>query len=167
MQMVYLVWATRLSSADSAYADSVLLPLLSTEALTFHSGTPALDSIGKARLIGDLPAARRHLNVCLYEAHNCSRCEKCLRRMLALDVVGVLQQFGDVFDLGRFARARSWYIGYVLTYAPRKEPLRELASAMQATGYLGQWGFVHRARWWLERVRGVVRRRLRLPVDKF
>jgi hypothetical protein len=160
------VWAARFSSADSAYADPILLPLLSTEALTFHSGTPALDSVGKTKLIAELPVARRHLNVCLYGGHNCSRCEKCLRRMLALDVVGVLEDFKDVFDLAAFARARSWYVGYVLTYASRKEPLRELASAMRDTGYIGSWEFTHRAHWWAERARRSARRRLGLPVDR-
>ena len=161
------VWATRFSSAYCAYADPVLLPLLSTEALTFHSGTPALDSVGKTRLIAELPVARRHLNVCLYEGHNCSRCEKCLRRMLALDVVGALQEFDEVFDLEAFARARSWYVGNVLTYAPRKEPLRELAEAMRSTGYLRRRECAYRARWWAERIRRSLHRRLGLAADRF
>lgn len=161
------VWATRFSSADSAYADPVLLPLLSSEALEYHSGTPTLDSVGKTRLIANLPAAQHHLNVCLYEAHNCSRCEKCLRRMLALDVVGALQKFNNVFDLEAFAQARSWYVGYVLSYASRKQPLRELAEAMRTTGYLGSQEFTYRARWWARRVRSMARRRLSLSIDKF
>ncbi|MCW5556038.1 MAG: hypothetical protein KIS67_28255 [Verrucomicrobiae bacterium] len=161
------LWATRCSSADSAYLDSVLLPLLSTEALTFHSGTPALDSVSKARLIAGLPVAHRHLNVCLYEGHNCSRCEKCLRRMLTLDVVGALQAFSDVFDLEAYADARSWYIGYVLTYASRQAPLQELADAMRATGFVRSADFAHRAGWWSERARRALRRRCGLAVDRF
>lgn len=161
------LWATRFSSADSAYADAVLLPLLSTEALTFQSGTPALDSIGKARLITGLPAARHHLNVCLYEGHNCSRCEKCLRRMLALDVVGGLQEFREVFDVESFRRARLWYIGYVLTYASRKEPLRELADAMRASNYSGSHGLIPRARWWIERLRRAALHRLGISLQRF
>ena len=161
------IWAAKFSSADSAYADLVLLPLLSTEALTFHSGTPALDSVGKTRLIADMPSAQRHLDVCLFEGHNCSRCEKCLRRMLALDIVGALQKFTLVFDLERFAQVRSWYVGYVLTYSSRKESLRELADAMRRTHYAGAHQTAYRACWWIERLRRWIRRRLRLPVDKF
>ncbi len=161
------VWMTKLSPADSAYGDAVLLPLLSTEAMTFHSGTPSLDSIAKTRMISTYPPARRHLQVCLYEARNCSRCEKCLRRQLALDVAGGLQHFQKVFDLRQFFRARSWYIGYVLTYAAQNEPLRELATAMRAADYARYPEVTYRLRWWFHRLWRWLRRKCRRSVDRF
>ncbi len=161
------IWAAHFTSTYSGYGDQVILPLLSSEALTFHSGTPALDSVAKTKLIAGLPLARRHLNVCLFEAHNCSRCEKCLRRMLALDLVGALEEFSDVFDLQRFIRARRWYVGYVMAYASPGEPLQEMADAIRATNYTASSELTHRARWWIERLRRSVRQRLGLVVDRF
>ena len=50
----------------------------------------------KVAAIAGMDLARRHLRVC-YEnrngAYNCGRCEKCVRTMVALEVVGVLDQF--------------------------------------------------------------------------
>lgn len=161
------VWSTSCSAAYSGYSDPITLPLLSTEAFAFHSGTPALDSIGKTRLIADMPVAHRHLNVCLYEGENCSRCEKCLRRMLALDLVGALHKFTDIFDVPTYHRLRAWYVGYVLTYASAKVPLRELRDAMRATKYGEGQTLVCKLRWFCERARRFARRRLGLAIDKF
>jgi hypothetical protein len=53
----------------------------------------------KVEAIAGMELARRHLRVC-YEnrngAYNCGRCEKCVRTMVALEVVGVLDQFGTM-----------------------------------------------------------------------
>jgi hypothetical protein len=161
------IWDTSFSAEFSGYSDPVVLPLLSTEAFAFHSGTPALDSIGKAKLIADMPAAHRHLNVCLYEAENCSRCEKCLRRMLALDIIGALHKFAHVFDLPTYYQLRAWYIGYVLSYASEKVPLRELRDAMRVTKYGAGQELACKVRWFVARTRRMMRRRLGLAIEKF
>lgn len=53
----------------------------------------------KVEAIAGMELARRHLRVC-YEnrngAYNCGRCEKCVRTMVALEVVGVLDRFGTM-----------------------------------------------------------------------
>jgi hypothetical protein len=53
----------------------------------------------KVEAIAGMALARRHLRVC-YEnrngAYNCGRCEKCVRTIVALEVVGVLDRFGTM-----------------------------------------------------------------------
>ena len=55
---------------------------------------------GKVRAIADHPMVRRHLRVCFSpktETGNCSRCEKCIRTMIALALCGRLDDC-ETFD---------------------------------------------------------------------
>jgi len=47
-------------------------------------------------LLASQPAAQAHLRVCLVNwdgSYNCGRCEKCLRTMVAMEALGVLDRF--------------------------------------------------------------------------
>ena len=116
---------TAVGPSDSAYYDSISLPLLSTERLRFVSANRTLNSVQKAQLVSDFPPAWRHLNVCLYHEENCSVCEKCLRRMLAFDILGTLPRYSAVLSSALFAARREWYIGYVLACGNIKAHYRE------------------------------------------
>ena len=68
----------------------------------------------------DLPGVERWLNVCWFdhpEGRNCSRCPKCRRTMLTLEVVGELERFSGAFDLEIWQRDRSVYLKQL--YGPR------------------------------------------------
>ncbi|NQU11400.1 hypothetical protein HQ590_11450 [bacterium] len=71
----------------------VLDPLWSTESLTFiHDGCEAR-RVDKTRLIAEHPVALETLRVCFHNpenAYNCGCCEKCLRTMMGLHIVGAL-----------------------------------------------------------------------------
>jgi hypothetical protein len=70
-------------------------PLLSSESLrVVHDGAWASRS-DKIRAISVWPATHSHLRVCIpgIDARNCCRCEKCLRTMTALEMIGVLKAF--------------------------------------------------------------------------
>ncbi len=73
----------------------LLAPLWSSEALEFvHDGCEATRPM-KAALISESEIALRSLRVCFVnpgEAYNCGRCEKCLRTMIALRAVGMLER---------------------------------------------------------------------------
>jgi hypothetical protein len=69
----------------------------------WSSGRMQIEHVGaertreqKVEAIAVMELARRHLRVC-YEnrngAYNCGRCEKCVRTMVALEVMGVLDSF--------------------------------------------------------------------------
>jgi hypothetical protein len=71
----------------------VLDPLRSTETCEFiHDGCGAT-RIDKVALISQSDVALQNLRVCYHNydgAYNCGRCEKCLRTMINLEVVGAL-----------------------------------------------------------------------------
>ena len=60
-----------------------------------HDGA-ALSRVAKIRSLAESPTARRTLRVCWQNpagAYNCGRCEKCLRTMVTLEILGVRDQF--------------------------------------------------------------------------
>ncbi len=89
-------------------------PLWSSSTIEFVHADPDIDRLAKVQAIAADPLVRRHLRVCWLERgprHNCSRCEKCMLTMLALETVGArlaCETFEpvDLLDLVR-TRARS------------------------------------------------------------
>jgi hypothetical protein len=85
-------------------------PLWSTEALEFiHDGCEAT-RIQKAALIAQSDVALKSLRVCFESAnnaYNCGYCEKCIRTMINLHIVGALDQcttFNTRLDPKRISR---------------------------------------------------------------
>ena len=103
---------------DIAKIDDFVLPQICTESFTALSEGSRCSRAQKTMEICSDPLVRKYLNVCNGHetiAKNCSMCYKCQRTMLALDILGVLDKFSDVFDLDKFSsRQRSRYIAVVL-----------------------------------------------------
>ncbi|MCG5496050.1 hypothetical protein [Ectothiorhodospira variabilis] len=95
-----------------AHADLVLLPLMSTEKVDMTSVGSQYDRVEKTARILDLEETRRSLDVCVMSKHrgNCSRCGKCLRTMLTLEVLGRLEEFSLIFDLDIYRRHRNHFL---------------------------------------------------------
>ncbi|HET6631265.1 MAG TPA: hypothetical protein VFG73_00975 [Rhodanobacteraceae bacterium] len=86
----------------------LLDPCWSTEALTLvHDGCDAARS-EKLRAVARVPGALESLRVCWQDdGYNCGRCEKCLRTMLALRLLGLRSDsFPPLRDLAPIRRLR-------------------------------------------------------------
>jgi hypothetical protein len=88
----------------------LLDPLWSTEQVELvHDGCEA-SRIDKLAVLSHDDVARRHLRVCFQNRagrYNCGECEKCLRTMVALRALGVLEAFStfpDAIDPRSLAR---------------------------------------------------------------
>lgn len=125
--------------ADIAKLDPVVLPLISSERLSVAQSGVEYTRVTKTRLIADLPAARRHLNVCIarHTVPNCSRCEKCCRTMFALERLGKLDAFAEVFDLSHWHAERASYVGVeLLNWNRRRNAFsQEQRDLARETGY--------------------------------
>ena len=79
--------------------------LMSTEGLEILLEGSQHTRMEKTIMVANYEPAHRFMNVCVKDATkdetavNCSRCFKCVRTMKALDVIGKLDDFGDVFDI--------------------------------------------------------------------
>lgn len=100
---------------DMTLADPILLPALSTERTELAAVGSEYTRVEKTRRIARMPLARTALDVCIMDGHgNCTRCEKCLRTALTLELLGELPAFSARFDLTEYARRRDGFLAHVL-----------------------------------------------------
>jgi len=101
----------------TSVAEAYLSPLLSTNGMEIVTdGSQYYRTEKTERIVGYKPA-QRLLNVCVNHwgestsAANCGRCTKCKRTLLALDVMGKLDEFDKVFDIVDYRKNRRkyWY----------------------------------------------------------
>jgi hypothetical protein len=121
---------------DVGYADSIILPLLSTETTECISSGGQHTRFEKTRLVSRFVPSRTALDVCVNPAHarliNCSRCWKCLRTQLTLEAIGALGSYRAVFDLESYRNLRTLYISLVLK--SQDSLLREVRQGMAEEG---------------------------------
>lgn len=90
-----------------------------TESFQMHSHGVHETRMDKTEYLANQPIVRQYLNVCLHQNHggpvvNCTNCEKCIRTATALDILGVLSAFNQVFDIDYFRRNRARLYGEVV-----------------------------------------------------
>lgn len=97
-----------------AYADPILIPLLSTENIDFISHGCQYTRIEKTKKIMHMDLVKKHLDVCVNHKYangsskklNCGKCWKCHRTMLVLDFYNLLEEYEQVFDHIRYFKRR-------------------------------------------------------------
>ena len=96
---------------DIAYADPILLPLLSTECMTAMSADAHLSRVDKTLFVSQIELSHKYLDVCAAPGvGNCSACWKCRRTMLTLHFAGLLDRYDMVFDIPLFQSNLNSYI---------------------------------------------------------
>lgn len=106
----YALAGFRLSAADLAHFETFVLDTLSTGTLKFYSTGSEVSRLDKVRTLVDYAPSHRYLNVCNTRRRNCGVCVKCLRTLYALDILGALDRYGEVFDLDRYRRRHSRHL---------------------------------------------------------
>ena len=142
----------RFDKGQTGYYESVLAPLLSTESTEIIIANPDMSRIDKTRAIADNPLVQKYLYVCwkelianrwphskiaaIKDAHvNCSRCDKCKRTLLALDLMGKLPSYQSVFDLDYWASTKDAYIAKVIYRKDESAFYKDLYNLMQEKNY--------------------------------
>lgn len=121
-----------------AEADVAALPLFSTSALTLRSVGSSSTRVQKTLSLVDIPATYEGLDVCISPGKNntnCSRCWKCHRTMLTLDIAEVLDRYSKVFNLKLWARARQDAWNYAVEKAPISKLEKEVVDFGHSRGY--------------------------------
>jgi hypothetical protein len=104
---------------DISLAGAMLFPLLSTPGLTLESTSSGKSRIERTLALVGLPYSR-YLDVCIDadsdRTTNCSRCWKCMRTMLTLEIAGRLDDFvPEVFVREPYDARRSQYYGELMS----------------------------------------------------
>ena len=101
--------------------DVYTLDMLSTNDTKFYLAGEIYSRVDKTGIVSTHPLSYEYLNVCGVAEKNCSRCHKCQRTLVTLDVLGKLDLYEKVFDLDDYRAHRSKYFGLILS--GRKEDL--------------------------------------------
>ena len=128
----------KLNDRGTADYDILLLSMLSTESTTFYSSAAQYTRVERTNLIVDYSPSYEYLNVCTRasatgEVENCSTCNKCLRTQLTLESLQKLPLYEDVFDLRKYRRKRTNYIGRVLSERKSNMLSKEIYELMRQT----------------------------------
>ena len=88
--------------------DRWLVPLLSTDNLQFYlSDAKGSGRFDKTKLLCQYPPSYDNLHVCWDSEGNCGHCGKCIRTLLALDILGELDKYKNSFDLEAYHKNRT------------------------------------------------------------
>lgn len=108
----------RSDKKDNAHYDTLLGTFLSTTKTKFIITELNKNRVEKTRFISENPLAQKYLYVCAADVYNekydkgyckdtapnCSECDKCMRTMLTLDLLGALDKFKFRFDLNKYMK---------------------------------------------------------------
>jgi hypothetical protein len=122
---------------DLASIDPLLLPMLSTPQLRLLSVGGSMTRVEKTRGIAEWPVAQQMLLVCTRAVPNCGRCKKCLRTLLTLELLGVVEEFSGCFDLNAYGAERAGFVAEVL--ASDDFMLQELRNLALEEGMFPSW----------------------------
>jgi hypothetical protein len=124
-------------SDDIGYADSYLLPLLSTETTQCLSSGGEYTRFEKTAIVAASPLTRTTLDICVDPTAaagiNCSKCWKCLRTQLTLEIIDTLREFDAVFDAEVHGRYRWLHLCDVLR--SKDKLLAEIATAIDSRDF--------------------------------
>jgi predicted aldo/keto reductase-like oxidoreductase len=109
--------------------------MLSTDATKFFSSGENCSRVEKTDIVSTHPLSYEYLNVCLAAEINCSRCYKCQRTMVTLDLLGKLDLYNKVFDLNDYQTHRSKYFGLVLAGVKNDPMKREIYDAIKRENF--------------------------------
>lgn len=95
---------------DSEHYDLLILQMASINCMKFYSTGGNQIRFEKTRFISRYPLAEKYLNVCVNTPKNDGTCFKCVRTLLTLDALGVIDNYDKVFDIEQYHRNRKNYI---------------------------------------------------------
>ena len=95
---------------DPAGYERFLLPHLCTESTVFYNSNRAWTRNEKIQQIAQFPQSYDYLLVCYAEDENCGKCLKCIRTLIELDFLGVLDRYKNSFDVEHYKKNHNWYM---------------------------------------------------------
>lgn len=103
-----------ISGRDVSYADLLSLHCLSHGATFFYSAGGAKTRFEKFKYIANNPLTKKHLFSCLNQDFNCGVCIKCMRNLLTIDALGLLDEYGEVYDIQEYQERRTDALRYLV-----------------------------------------------------
>lgn len=141
----YTLDSFALDFSVAPYYDLFISSCIATDEFQMISHSGLVNRVEKTAAIMDNPIVQKNLDVCFHhnartdiELINCSKCEKCIRTMVTLDVLGTLDQFSTIFDLDIYKQNRLFYLGQILYRAHINQSVydKEILEQAKKTGFM-------------------------------
>lgn len=113
------------TKASSTAYELLSLNCFSNSKMRIYSEGGALTRFEKTNEIVDFPVAQKYLHTCLREKTNCSKCIKCMRTIITLDVLGKLNLFSDVYDIDYYKKHKNKFYLYLYKAHLQKDSMIE------------------------------------------
>lgn len=131
---------------DMSYMDPVILPLLSTETLRFYSSGMSLSRFEKTKCVAEFSPSFSMLDVCVNQKKNyskyknCTKCWKCARTIMDLEVLDKLENYKDVFDIDYYYKHKGLMQRMVIIQAIMGSPIdKSTVDRSKANGLLDKY----------------------------
>ncbi|MCL6572370.1 MAG: hypothetical protein K6T88_11905 [Bacillus sp. (in: Bacteria)] len=115
-----------LKPESCGHYDIFNMSMLSTENISFFSSCPHHTRVDKTRMVSNYEPAYKYLNVCIVNGENCGGCEKCVRTLLTLEVLGKLNEFSSAFNLDNYYKKRDNYLAKILAFHNSNDYMKEI-----------------------------------------
>lgn len=136
----------------AGYYESIFFPLSSTPSTQLVIANPTDCRSQKTQAIMNFPLVQRNLYVCwkelivnnnpdspiaavLDKKLNCTRCAKCLRTCLTLDLYGVIDKYDEIFDLPYYYSIKEKYIADILAHPHKDAYYKDLSELLKKHRY--------------------------------
>lgn len=101
----------------------------------------------KTKMIVNNPLSYKYLNVCWGYQYvdyggkafekakekylNCCICDKCLRTMITIDILGYKSKYSQIFDLNQYEKVKNKYMGKVLALRNKEQYYKEISALLE------------------------------------
>lgn len=127
--------------------DSIIVNMLSTESTNFYSSVAQYNRVQRTDLLSNYPETYKHLDVCTQPHNrgdeiNCSQCNKCLRTLLTLDLIGKLPKYEYVFNIDKYHKRKQDFIWYVLTHKNEDQITKDIFNLLKEKGQINLYRLI-------------------------
>ena len=95
---------------DIAHYEKWLIPYISNDSISFYSANEDMNRVEKTKFISKFEDTYDTLHVCWKNDKNCGTCDKCIRTLVTLDIIGALNNYKNSFDLDEYYKNKEQYI---------------------------------------------------------
>ncbi|MBR3414640.1 hypothetical protein IKG73_01300 [Candidatus Saccharibacteria bacterium] len=120
---------------DTAHYDKWLLPMLSNENIRMYSANKDMVRFDKTKLLTEYSLSYDNLLVCWTDEENCGKCNKCIRTLVTLDLLGKLDLYNKSFNLEDYYKNKDAYISKVIRLRKEDFLFDEIVQRMEVSKF--------------------------------
>lgn len=111
--------------------DTFNMNMLSNETINLYSTCPYHTRVEKTKMVANYKPATKYLNVCTVDGENCGSCDKCVRTLITIEILGKLKEFESIFNMENYYKMRSRFLARVIANKKKDDYMKEIYDEIQ------------------------------------